>query len=147
MKTTVKYITLKIDEKLQFVDITSKVKDIVSESGIRNGLVTIFTKHTTSAIRINENETRLIDDMKYFLERLAPSFWRYRHDDIDKRNCPPDERINGHSHLKALLLGSSESIPIINSKLDIGKWQSIFFVDLDGGNRERTISVQVIGEG
>jgi secondary thiamine-phosphate synthase enzyme len=139
-------IKLNIEEKLEFVDITDKIKRIVKESKVKEGLVNIYTKHTTSAIRINENEPFLIEDMKHFLEYLVPSSARYKHDDIANRNCPPNERINGHSHLKALLLGTSETIPIKNYKLCLGKWQSIFYVDLDGGNRKRKVLVQILGK-
>lgn len=134
------------NERLQFIDITQKMKEIVKKSNIRNGIASVYSTHTTSCIRINENEPRIIDDFKCFLEELAPSSKSYRHDDINKRNCPKDERINGHSHCKSLLLGASETIPIINNKLQLGKWQSIFHVDLDGNNRKRKIIVKVIGE-
>jgi secondary thiamine-phosphate synthase enzyme len=139
-------ISLASTERLQFIDITQKIGEIVKKSNINQGIACVYSTHTTSCIRINENEPRLIDDFKSFLEDLAPSSKSYRHDDIDKRNCPKDERINGHSHLKALLLGSSESIPIVNNKLQLGKWQSVFHVDLDGSNRQRSIMVTVIGE-
>jgi len=139
-------IEIKIKEKLEFVDITGRVKEVVKKSGIREGFVVVFTTHTTSAIRINENERFLIEDMKSFLEKLAPSSGYYKHDNIAERECPPDERINGHSHLKALLLGASETIPITNGEICLGKWQSVFYVDLDGGDRKRKISLQVFGE-
>ncbi len=134
------------DERLQFTDITKKIREIVKKSNIRHGIVNIYSTHTTSCIRVNENESRLIYDFKSFLEKLAPSSESYRHDDIDKRDCPPDERINGHSHCKSLLLSASETIPITNGKLELGKWQSIFHVDLDGGDRKRNVIVKLLGE-
>jgi secondary thiamine-phosphate synthase enzyme len=133
-------------ERLRFVDITDKIKEIVKESEIQYGAITIYTTHTTCAVRINENEQRLIDDFKNFLEELAPSYKHYRHDDIQERDCPPDERINGHSHCKALLLGASETIPILDYQLKLGSWQSIFHIDLDGVYRERSIEVYIMGE-
>lgn len=139
-------ISLTSTERLQFTDITQRIKDIIKKSNIKNGIVNVYSSHTTSCIRINENEARLIDDFKCFLEGLAPSSKSYRHDDIDKRNCPKDERINGHSHCKSLLLGASETIPITNNKLQLGKWQSVFHVDLDGSKRKRIIIIKIIGE-
>ena len=141
-----KEIEFDVAKKLELLDITEKVKEAVKESGIQHGLVSVYTKHTTSAIRINENEPLLMEDMKHLLESLVPSSHKYHHDNFEKRNCPPNERINGHSHLKALLLGTSETIPIMNSELCLGKWQSVFYVDLDGGNRKRKIIIQILGD-
>ena len=139
-------ILINSNEKLQFTDITRKIKEIVKESEIKNGIASVYSTHTTSCIRVNENESRLIDDFRSFLEELAPSSSSYKHDDIELRDCPKDERINAHSHLKSLLLGASETLPISNNKIQLGKWQSIFHVDLDGGNRKRTIIVKIIGD-
>lgn len=139
-------ISITSNEKLQFVDITNKLKEIVNKSKIKNGIINIYSTHTTSCIRINESEPRLINDFKSLLEKLVPSSHSYRHDDIDKRNCPKNERINGHSHCKSLLLGASETVPIINKELQLGKWQSIFHVDLDGCRRKRKVLVKVLGE-
>jgi len=139
-------ILINSDEKLQFTDITQKIKEIINKSEVKNGIASIYSTHTTSCIRINENEPRLIDDFRSFLEELAPSSRSYKHDDIELRDCPKDERINAHSHLKSLLLGASETLPISNKKIQLGKWQSIFHVDLDGSNRKRTIIVKIIGD-
>lgn len=133
-------------ERLQFTDISDRIREIVKKSKVQYGIATVYTPHTTCAIRINENEKRLIDDLKNLLERLAPSSKSYRHDDINKRDCPPDERINGHSHCKSLLLGASEAIPIKDYQLTLGKWQAVFHIDLDGLNRERNIEVYLMGE-
>lgn len=141
-----KEINLHIKEKFEFIDITKRVKEIVRKSKVKNGFVIIFTKHTTSAVRINENEKFLVEDMKKFLDNLVPCSKNYKHDNITERNCPPNERINGHSHLKALLLGTSETIPIKNYQLCLGIWQSIFYIDLDGGNRKRKVIVQILGD-
>ena len=128
-----------------FYDITKDVKKIVLESGIKNGSVLIFSKHTTTAIRINENEERLVRDIDLYLERTAPENAKYLHDDINLRDCLPNERLNGHSHVKALFLNSSEEVPVVNGELALGKWQSILFLELDK-KRNREIIVQVRGE-
>lgn len=142
---TQKTLYLKTVEGISVYDLTEQVKEIVTASLIKNGCALIFTKHTTTAIRINEKEDRLLEDMKLFLEKIAPKNGRYLHDDILLRDCPPDERMNGHAHLKALCLNASETIPLIDSELALGKWQSILFLEFDGA-RDREIIVQVTGE-
>lgn len=132
-------------EKVEFIDVTDKVRETTRKSKIKNGIVTVFTQHTTSAIRINENEERLMKDIKNFLEKQAPQNNHYFHDDLERRDVPVNEQINAHSHLKALLMSSSESIPLTGSNLLLGKWQTVFFVELDGP-RKRKLIVQVIGE-
>jgi secondary thiamine-phosphate synthase enzyme len=138
-------LTFETGSSLEFIDITKKVRDIVKKSKTRHGIATVYTKHTTTAIRINENEKLLLSDLRNFLDSIAPRLKLYNHDDIDKRqNTPEDEPCNAHSHLKSLLLGTSESIPISNGSLQLGKWQSILFIELDGP-RKREVIVQVLG--
>ena len=84
-------------------------------------------------------------DIKIFLEKIASTSNKYLHDDIELRNCPKNERINGHAHIKSLILNSSEIIPIVNNEMVLGKWQSIFFIELDG-KRNREVIVQTIGK-
>ena len=146
MKLITKKLMVLVKKDTELVDITEQIRRIVKGSGIINGLVNVFTRHTTSAIRVNENEPLLMHDIKDFLNRLAPRDNGYRHDQLEKRDCPPNERINAHSHLRALLMGASECIPVLNRELGMGRWQSIFFVDLDGCDREREVLVQVLGE-
>ena len=104
----------------------------------------VYTKHATACIRILEPEILLKQDMSDFMERLAPSTVLYRHDDIENRDVPPEERRNGFSHLRAMLLNYQEIIPVINGKLDLGKWQSIFYLDCDFGKQDRTYNVCLI---
>ena len=140
-----KTITLNTTEGVDIVDISSFVRNMLGDKKIENGQVTVFTRHTTTGIAINEYEDRLISDIKIQLENLAPKEKRYLHDDIHLRDCPPDERINGHSHLKALGLCASQSIPIIDGELMLGKWQKVLFFELDG-SRKRDIVIQIMGE-
>lgn len=139
--------TIKIETKegISFYDLTPKIKELLTDSRIKNGHVLVFTKHTTTAITINENEERLLEDFRLYLEKLAPKNAKYLHDDIDLRDCPSNERLNGHSHLKALLLNSSEMIPIIDGILALGRWQAVLLIELDGG-RSREIIIQISGE-
>jgi len=126
-------------------DVTPKILSYLADSGIRNGFVTVTSRHTTTALTINENEQRLLEDVKTFLTRLIPPREHYLHNDIQLRDCPPDEPENAHSHLAAMLLGSSEVTPVSEGRLVLGQYQSIMLVELDGP-RERTVAVQICGD-
>ena len=111
---------IEFESKLQveFIDITDKVIEVIERSGIRNGQVTIFSQHTTLGLMINHNEKMLLQDFTNFLYKLAPADQKYAHDlfEIKKEN-KGDGRSNGHSHCKATLLGSSETVPIAKGKI------------------------------
>ncbi len=145
----VKNFALKVDTKdaPQLIDITDWVKGCVAESKVNNGMVLVYSKHTTAAVKINENEPLLIEDMAEFLERIAPRDAYYRHNDFSIRtvNMTEDESPNGHAHLQHLMLGCSETIPLIDGKIPFGQWQSIFFIELDHP-RPREVLVQIVGE-
>jgi secondary thiamine-phosphate synthase enzyme len=139
-------ILLESSSCLQFIDLTAQVASAVESSGVSLGLVNIQTRHTTTAVIVNENEPLLLGDMVRSLEHLAPRDGQYQHNDLDRRRgVPPDEPANGHAHCKALFLPTSVSINIVDGRLQLGSWQSIFFVELDEG-RERSLSVMVIGQ-
>lgn len=131
----------------QFIDLTDQVQAIVDESGITHGQVTVFSQHTTAAIRINEHEPELLRDFEAFLERIAPEFGTYRHNDFTVRtvNMTEDECANAHAHCRHLLMSTSETIPIVSGELCLGTWQRLFLVELDHP-RERSIVVQVLGQ-
>ena len=97
----------------EFIDITDWVRGCVARSRVSNGLVLVYSRHTTAAVLINENEPLLIEDMVGFLERMSPRRGEYRHNDFSVRtvNMTEEESPNGHAHLQHLLLGSSETIP------------------------------------
>lgn len=126
-------------------NITPKIKDLLESTAIQNGQVLIFSRHTTTALAINEDEKRLLDDIKVHLRKLAPESERYLHNDLHLRDVPDDEPMNAHSHLMALMLSTSEVIPIMNGKLALGTWQSVLFFELDGP-RKRTVFCQITGE-
>jgi secondary thiamine-phosphate synthase enzyme len=138
-------IRLETGPGMGLFDITPRVRDALAQSGIRNGFVLVASRHTTTALTINENEERLLTDVREFLARLVPAGDRYLHNDIHLRDCPPDEPENAHSHLIAMLLGSSESIPVADGTLALGTWQSVMLVELDGP-RQRNVSVQICGK-
>lgn len=139
-------LRLKAAKAPEFIDLTDRVRQFIAESGVSNGSVTVFSCHTTAAIKINENEPLLIQDMEAFLERIAPRNDHYMHNDFTIRtvNMNEDECPNGHAHCQQLLLNTSECVPIIEGKVQIGKWQSIFLIELDRP-RPREVLVQVTG--
>ena len=138
-------IRLRTSECLQFVDITDEVAKIVSRAGVGHGWVNIQTKHTTTAIIVNENEPLLHQDLRRMLEHLAPRSAQYEHNDFSRRiDIPPDEPANGHSHCKALFLPISVCVNVADGLLQLGRWQRIFLVELDE-SRDRGVSVMVMG--
>jgi len=140
-------IRIATEHPIQFVDLTEQVELLVAEAGIHTGLVNIQTLHTTTAIVVNEHEPLLLSDFESLFAAVAPLRGPYRHDDASARtvNLAPGERPNGHAHCRALLLGTSVSLNVSDGRLRLGRWQRIFFVELDGP-RMREISVLVIGE-
>lgn len=145
MKIVSSFIDMQTGEGISLHDLMPGLKETVAKSGINDGFVTVTSQHTTTAIAINENEQRLIEDVKTFLGRLIPPGDRYLHNDIALRDCPEDEPENAHSHLAAMLLGSSEVIALAGGELVLGQYQSLMLYELDGP-RQRRVSVQVYGE-
>ena len=125
-------------------DLMPDIRAAVRASEIQDGFVTVTSQHTTTAIGINEYEPRLLADVQAFLARLIPPADRYLHNDIALRDCPPDEPENAHSHLAAMLLGSSEVIVLAGGELVLGQYQSVLLYELDGP-RDRAVHVQVCG--
>lgn len=163
-------------QEISVADVTAKVQAFVTESGLQEGTVTVVSQHTTTAVTINEMETRLVDDLRTWLLNLAPPDTRaatpgtgsYRHNDIEKRPDGAAERqrcidngwniddpkelekwraqepINAHSHLLAMLIGATLNIGVHKGQLNLGTWQSILFVDLDGP-RHRKLAITALG--
>lgn len=146
MKTHHSHIRLQTTKCLQFIDMTKQIAMIVARSGIRHGMVNVQTRHTTTSIIVNEHEPLLLEDLEHLLEKLAPRSGDYQHNDFSRRvDIPPDEPANGHSHCKSLFLPTSVNINIVDGQMQLGSWQSIFFLELDDA-RERNISVMVMGQ-
>jgi len=146
MKIASKIIAFETKTQIEFVDITDRVREVVEEVGIRNGLVTIFSHHTTMGVGINHNEPLLLQDFMLTLYRLSPVDQQYNHDLFElKKESKSDGRSNGHSHCKNLILGNSESVPVERGELLLGSLQSIFAIDFDG-SRKRDVVVHVMGE-
>ncbi len=145
MKFLSQTFNIRTEKGPQFIDITDRVEDSARRSGIANGFAVVFSKHTTAAIRINENEPALLGDMERMLEGIAPSCAEYKHNEFAHAFSDNGERPNGHSHCQHLLLGASEAVPVVDGKLIIGQWQRIFLIELDHG-RDREVVVQLVGE-
>jgi secondary thiamine-phosphate synthase enzyme len=130
-------------EPIQFIDLTDRINEHLRANAVENGTITVFSRHTTAAIKINEAEELLIEDFKKMLRELCPSGRDYNHNDMRRRKPPiaPDERPNAHSHLMHLLLSTSESIPVIGGRLALGTWQRVFMVELDGP-RDRQVVIR-----
>ena len=131
---TQKSFNLNTNRNFEIIDITSKVNELID---VDQGIVSIFSRHSTSAIVVNENERGLLNDLEFMLDNLVSDKFSYEHDRIDD---------NARSHLKSFLLSSSECLPLRNNRLDLGTWQSVFFIELDGPRHNRTISLTIIGE-
>ncbi|WP_066383428.1 MULTISPECIES: secondary thiamine-phosphate synthase enzyme YjbQ [unclassified Anabaena] len=140
-----KLIEIDTEPGINIHNITPHIKDFLESTTIKNGQVLVFSRHTTTALAINEDEVRLLEDIKVFLEKLAPASDRYLHNDLHLRVVPEDEPMNAHSHLMAMMLNNSEVIPVTDGKLGLGTWQSVLFFELDGA-RKRTLCLQISGE-
>ena len=129
-----KSFKINASKNFEIIDITSAINDLID---VDNGIISIYSRHSTTAIVVNENESGLLSDFEFMLENLVQDKFTYEHDRIAK---------NARSHLKSFLLSSSECLPIRNSRHDLGNWQSVFFVELDGPRSYRTLSLTIIGE-
>lgn len=145
MKIYKKKIETKSSSQVEFIDITKEVGEVVSDSGIREGQVTVYSPHTTAGVVINHNEPMLMQDFMRVLYDLVPISDRYSHDLFElTRSSKSDGRSNGHSHCKVMLLGVSQTVPIEKGSMLLTEKQSIFLAEMDGA-RTRDVIVQVIG--
>ncbi len=139
-------------KQLEFIDITDDLKKLIKSLHIKDGIITIFVRHTTTAIKINESEEGFHHDFKNFIKTLLPNEGKYKHNDLENRKphtmCPnrKEECLNGHSHCQQMLIGTaSETIPIIKGNLQLGTWQRVFLIELDKP-RKREVIATVIGD-
>ena len=131
-------------------DITDEVTAAVKESGVRDGIVCVYSPHTTCCVRVNEFEDGFLEDFTALLKSLVPRDKYYAHDDWDRRTeniCEEDMQApNGHAHCKqGLIASASQAIPIVDGSLQLGRWQRVFFLELDRA-RDRRVLIQVLGE-
>jgi secondary thiamine-phosphate synthase enzyme len=128
-------------KRVEIVDLTDRVMAYVGASGVREGLLSLWSLHTTCTLFVNESQAALLDDILAFLERFAPEDHYYRHNDPEQSDC---DRQNADAHLRALLLGHSLTLQVSRAEVVLGPWQRILMAELDGP-RARTIRAQVIG--
>ena len=130
----------------QFVDITPRIQEEVRRAGLRTGRVYLQSLHTTLGLAVNENEPLLLRDFQGLLERLAPAGAGYEHDDFERRfDIALDEPVNGHAHCRQLLLSAFATLLVEDGRVVLGRWQSVFAVELDGP-RHRQVAIQLDGE-
>ncbi|HLZ96190.1 MAG TPA: secondary thiamine-phosphate synthase enzyme YjbQ [Candidatus Dormibacteraeota bacterium] len=130
----------------EFIDLTDRLRDEVRRSGLTTGRVHLQSLHTTLGLAVNENEPLLLNDFASLLERLAPGDHTYEHDDFARRiDIPTDEPVNGHAHCRQLLLTGFATLLVENGELVLGRWQSVFAVELDGP-RQRQLAMQLDGD-
>lgn len=138
-------VSLRTETHRQFVDLTELVAERVRRARVRDGLVSVRSLHTTAAVVVNEHEPLLLEDFARLLDRLSPD-GAYAHDDLPRRRAvPPDERPNGASHCRALLLGDGVTLHVADGTLQLGPWQRVLLVELDGPRR-RVVSIVVMGQ-
>ncbi len=136
MQILTEILELETSKRVQIIDISRNIDAALAESGLKRGLVNIYSKHSTSAIFINENESGLLEDYQNLIQTLIPTGNNYKHDRIDN---------NADSHLRSFIIGNNETIPFENGSMDLGTWQSVFFLDMDGP-RNRRITITIMGE-
>jgi secondary thiamine-phosphate synthase enzyme len=124
---------------MDIIDITQAVEKTVTGSKLQNGVATVFVPGSTGALTTIEYENGLLQDLPAAMERIAPRNITYEH---DKRWHDG----NGHSHIRASIIGPSISVPFVEGRLTLGNWQQLVFVELDARSRSRDLIVQIIGE-
>lgn len=130
-----KIVDLDTKDRINIINITKKIEEEVRDSGILNGLVNVYTRHTTTAIVINEDEEGLSKDFIAILQRLIPDdIFNYRHNRIDN---------NASAHIRSIFLSPEVTIPIKDGRLWLGHWQSVFFVEMDGPRR-RSFAITIV---
>ncbi len=144
MKIFTKTINLDTSAGVAVVNITRVVEEAVRASGTKEGQVLVFTRHTTSAIVVNEAEGGLLEDISETLGEILDKQRNFKHDSA--AHIAAGERKNGWSHIQSIFLGASQTIPISGGHLRLGKYQSVLFIELDGPRQGREVIVQVMGE-
>jgi secondary thiamine-phosphate synthase enzyme len=137
MKTATEYLWFETKKRQEFVRITDRVAEIVTKSGVAEGMVLVSAMHITAAVYVNDWENGLIHDFQEWLEKLAPAGRDYRHHQTGEDNAD--------AHLKRTLMGHQVMLPITNGQLDLGPWEQVFYAEFDGLRRKRVV-VKVMGE-
>jgi secondary thiamine-phosphate synthase enzyme len=127
--------------RVELVDLTDRLNAVVAASGVRDGLASVWSLHTTCAVFINENQSALHADILSFLEQTVSRDGKWRHNDPEFSDC---DRNNADAHLRAMLLGHSLTLQITGNELVLGQWQRVLAAELDGP-RSRSLRVQIQG--
>jgi secondary thiamine-phosphate synthase enzyme len=142
MRSMNSVITVETEEKQRLLDLTGCLKQKVDSAGIRDGVVGVYCQHTTAAVFISESQAALTHDIAEFFGSVVADDHPYRHNSPEFSDC---DRKNAASHLRALLLGQSVLLPVVEGKPVLGQFQSVLFAEFDGPRR-RELHVQVFGE-
>ncbi|MEM4527822.1 MAG: secondary thiamine-phosphate synthase enzyme YjbQ [Desulfurococcaceae archaeon] len=138
MKIVHNVLKLSSTERFQLIDVTAMIEDLVERSGVKNGIVLVYTPHATACLVVNEHEKGLMEDiLNKVKEFTEPGSVKWKHNAIDD---------NAHAHIASALFGTDRVFPIINGKLVRGTWQNIFLVEMDGPRRNRELIVIIMGE-
>ena len=133
-KVTSTIVNFSTKGEIDFIDLTHKVQEAVSKSGVKNGLVHVFAPHATGILILTENDYALLEDIRKFLEETIPKHGDYQHPS------------NAYSHLRSVLLPPDKTLPIVEGRVEFGTWQQLLFVETDVHPRRRTVIIQVLGE-
>jgi secondary thiamine-phosphate synthase enzyme len=138
MKVVTEYLWFNTSKKIEFINITEKIQEIVEKSKIKEGICLVNAMHITASVFINDEEEGLKQDFKEWLEKLVPT-----NPKLYKHNLTGED--NAHAHLKRTIMGREVVVAITNGKLDLGLWEQIFYGEFDG-QRPKRVLVKIIGE-
>lgn len=134
-------LPVETDTRVELIDVTDRIVELVAASGVREGQVSLWSMHTTFAVFMNESQLALHADIKRLLEEIVDRDADWKHNDPEHSDC---DRLNADAHLRAMLLGHSLSLQVSGGQLVLGQWQRVLVGELDGP-RARTLRVQVMG--
>lgn len=137
MKSFTEYLWFNTSQEQEFINITLELKKILQESQIQEGFMLVSAMHITAGVYVNDDEPGLIQDIQDWLKKLAPENPAYQHHRTGENN--------GHAHLRNLLIHHEVILPITQGKLDLGRWQEVFYAEFDGRRKKRVI-VKILGE-
>jgi secondary thiamine-phosphate synthase enzyme len=137
MRFLTEYITIHTQAHRGYVHLTPRIETLLRKSGIQEGMMLVSAMHITAGVYVNDDEPGLIEDIDQWLEKIAPFDKHYRHHQTGEDN--------GDSHLKALLIHHQVIVPVTAGKLDMGRWQRVFYAEFDG-QRDKRVLIKVMGE-
>lgn len=137
MKFLTEYLWFNTKNKREYINITSRVEEVLKKSGIKEGMILVSAMHITAGVYVNDAESGLIEDIDTWLEKLAPFDPNYHHHQTGEDN--------GDSHLKSLLVHHEVIVPVTAGCLDLGPWQQVYYAEFDGRRKKRVV-VKVMGE-